>query len=49
MESKQVGTEIALVINELDRSDKIALLKALVKNLDRSSKIQLENVMEVVI
>ena len=49
MDTKIAGAEIAIVINGLDPSEKKELMKALVKNLDKNSKLILENAMEVII
>jgi hypothetical protein len=48
-EAKQVGIELALIINALEREEQKEILKTFVNNLDRNSKLQLENAMGVVI
>lgn len=47
--AKEVGIEIAETINGLDLSYKKELLKALIDNIDKSTRLELENAMEVVI
>lgn len=47
--AKDIGIQVAAVLKEIDYQDKKELLKGLVNNLDKESKLLLENVMEVII
>lgn len=48
-ESKELGKEMAEAINELNIIYKRQLINEFVKNIDNSTRAELENAMEVVI
>jgi hypothetical protein len=49
VQAKEIGKEMAETINELDRTYKKELLKAFAQNIDRSTRIEIENALEVII